>query len=144
MEATEDSTTAKPFRFAPPCHRCGRDGASVEVIAPGGLPERWADWPEEDRHRHLQQTDAARWRWLYRGIVGGNGVTADPITEDRAVRLRGMLVPFDLLKVQRRFDDCLGWCFWCQKFYCARCWRGTGGGVLACPRGHAEVMDPYW
>lgn len=144
MEPTTQNNTATAFRFAATCAKCGGQGASVEVIAPGGLPQQWDGWHEQDRLRHLHQTDAARWRWLYRGIVGGNGVTADPITEDHAVRLRMMLAPFALHEVQRQFDDCLGRCFWCQEFYCAQCWQGGGGGVLACPHGHAQEMDPYW
>lgn len=142
MEPTENSTTAKPFRFAPPCGECGGEGATLEVIAPGGLPERWGDWSEQDRALHLQHTDPTRWRRLYRGIVGGSGAVGDPITEDAVVGLLEMLEPFDLFKVQRGFYDHLGYCIPCRKPYCRRCWTVSRGNGW-CPRGHDDVLDPW-
>jgi hypothetical protein len=139
----ENSTTARPFRFAPPCAECGQEGATLEVIAPGGLPERWADWSEHDRALHLKYTDASAWRRLYEGIVGGSGVVGDPITEEGAAWLLSVVEPFDLFAVQRRFYDNLGYCVPCGKPYCLTCWRVSVGGHGWCPRGHDDVLDPW-
>lgn len=142
MEPTENNTTARPFRFAPPCAECGRDGASVEVIAPGGLPQQLEEWAEDERALHLERTKSGEWRKLYRGIVGGSGPIGDPITEEGVVRLLEMLEPFDLFAVQRRFYDHLGFCIPCRKPYCLRCWTVSNGNGW-CPRGHDDVLDPW-
>lgn len=141
----ETISVARPFRFAPICACCGSEGASVEVIAPGGLPQRWADWSDGDKQLHLEHTDATRWRWIYQGIVGGNGVAAGVISEERVCRLLDLLYPEPTTRdLPLFFHDSLGWCSWCASFYCAQCWSGSGGGFQGCPQGHGQSMDPYW
>lgn len=145
MEPTTQNITATAFRFAAVCAKCSGDGASVEVIAPGGLPQAWDSWSAQDRANHLHYTDASRWRLLYSGVYAGTGTTGDPISEPKAANLYAMLHPINLEAVRDRFWDALGWCFTCEAFYCARHWYGCtgGGGYLMCPRDHVQKMDRY-
>ena len=141
----EKTGNARTFRFAPVCASCGGEGSTLEVIAPGGLPERWADWTEPERRIFNEGTDSSVWRVIYAGIAGGNGLCGDLLLPEEVTALRALLEPrFRFQKLKRTYWDGLGWCLQCRKFYCHKCWQVAVSGQARCPRGHDEDFESPW
>ena len=113
----------KAFLVEPRCAVCGRPATHVE-LRPGD----------------------EGWRFVYRGIAGGNG-GGEIITDERAGLLTAAFADPPDFELMRKADlqyDNAGYCTQCGVAYCYDHWDPTVGGYGTCPRGHGKSLDPHW
>jgi hypothetical protein len=113
----------RAFLVEPKCAVCGRPATHVELR------------PEDEG-----------WRFIYRGIAGGNG-GGDIVTDERAGLLTAAFADPPNFKLMREADlhyDNAGYCTQCGVAYCYDHWDPTVGGYGTCPRGHGKSLDPHW
>ncbi len=114
---------AHPFVAEPRCNACGETASRVELRGPN------AD---------------GTWRFIFGGIVAGNG-QGDDISPGRAARLAAAFSkPFTYEAVHQAdlYDDA-GFCGRCGVAYCYRHWNESNG-YGHCPLNHGKSLDPHW
>ena len=106
---------ARAFLLEPICNVCGRPATHVEL---------------------RQEGDG--WRFIYKGIGGGN--------DDAAALLTAAFADpphFDLMREADLYDNA-GFCEECGLAYCYTHWNTTTTGYGTCPEGHGKSLDPHW
>jgi hypothetical protein len=128
----------------PPCALCGAESSSVELVPPGDLPAGWPEWDEATRSMYLKYHDDTRWRFIFTGVVAGNGMGDDVSVETAGRYAAAFRAPleFDRVHSAGLYDDA-GFCGSCKLAYCHRHWS-AGDSAGRCPRGHVKSLDPHW
>jgi hypothetical protein len=96
-------------------------------------------------HVELRPEDEG-WRFIYRGIAGGNG-GGDIVVDERAGLLTAAFAnqpDFELMRKADLHYDNAGYCNECGVAYCADHWSLTASGAGTCPQGHRHSLDPHW
>jgi hypothetical protein len=102
-------------------------------------------WPPKDRRRFVESRAPGTWRFLFRGVVGGNGSGDDVGPEEAAQLAQAFSPPLTYEKVRQAglYDDA-GFCAECEQPYCHAHWKVSAGGYGHCPQGHGRSLDPHW
>lgn len=132
----------QPLVAEPECAECGRPTARAELVPPEALPSRWEAWTAAEKKAWHPST---KWRFLYEGPAGGNGL-GDEVEAGDAERYRAAFEkPFQLERILgARLYDNAGYCVACERPYCAVHWKLSDSGAGRCPRGHFASLDPNW
>ena len=91
MSAGRTDHTAGHLLVRPPCAACGAPASSIELVPPGAVPVEWNDWSTEEQQAFETYRNPTRWRFLVKGIEGGNGLGDDVSVEERGQVQRRIL-----------------------------------------------------
>ena len=130
----------------PKCDICKEPSARIEILAPGEMPSRIDEWEPKWRELFLKHRHPGKWRMLFSSLGGGNGVTGDAISEEKAALWQETLsdpITFERVRTLRIYDD-LGFCRECKVPYCDTHWAVSSTGFGRCPKGHGRSLDPHW
>jgi hypothetical protein len=126
VESTRPVTPAA-FDRRISCAECGATATRVALVSPS--------------------SEADRWRFIYEGVVAGNGSHGDPVSEERAellTRVFGEATPtMEGVNRVQLYDDA-GFCRDCGLPFCDVHWQGSEHGGGTCPNGHWKSLDPHW
>lgn len=113
----------EPLIAEPRCNACGESASHVELRGPN---------------------DDGTWRFLYSGVVAGNGSGRDISPEEAARIANAFIKPFTYEAVHeaRLYDDA-GFCAQCRVAYCYKHWNESNG-FGHCPLNHGKSLDPLW
>jgi hypothetical protein len=112
----------RAFLVEPRCAVCGRIATRVE----------------------LRREDSG-WRFVYKGIAGGNGA-GDVVDDCTAALLTDAFTDypnFDLMRKAGLHYDNAGFCEPCHLAYCYTHWSTSVSGYGMCPQGHGKSLDPH-
>ena len=86
-----------------------------------------------------------QWRFLYEGVVAGNGGGGIVSTDTAALLMEAFTNPprFEVIR-QVQLTDNSGFCERCCVAYCFTHWDPSTTGWGTCPRGHGTGLDPHW
>ena len=129
----------------PKCARCERASSRIELVPPGELPSAWSNWSATSRGVFARHHDPVKWRFLFDGVCGGNGL-GDDIDEEEAARIASAFAePLDVDRISAAgLHDGAGFCQSCRAAYCFEHWGAPATGYGACPMGHGKSLDPHW
>ena len=129
----------------PTCAECGRSTARVELVPPHDLPAQWDAWSTAQHEDYGRFHDATKWRFLYRGPGGNNGLGDDMTQAEAALYAKAFVLPLAFEGVRSAdLHDNAGYCVRCQKPYCEGHWKISASGGGQCPQGHFASLDPHW
>ncbi|MGO8969113.1 MAG: hypothetical protein ACLQDQ_06040 [Myxococcaceae bacterium] len=129
----------------PKCAECGRSTARVELVPPDGRPARWSTWTGLEKKTFDQWHQSTKWRFLYEGPGGGNGLGADIAEAEAALYASAFGEPLEFERIRTaELHDHAGYCVLCGQPYCQAHWKTSATGGARCPRGHFASLDPHW
>lgn len=141
---SDNQHEARRFLYEPACVICGKSSWRLELISPGMDPLEFDAWPGDDQEAYAEYHDPAKWRLMYAGVGGYNGLGDDTRVDEaeRYIRLLSSPVTFDNVAATGFYGN-LGWCKECNVPYCNEHWGNLSESGW-CPNGHFQSFDPFY